>query len=76
MDPYLESPDSFPNLHHDLIFCIKEALQTRLPVSYYVQSNQRVWLEYSRRYVEPDVEVVRAAPRPRTRRTRGGVAVA
>jgi hypothetical protein len=38
MDPYLESPVWFPNLHHDLIFCIKETLQTRLPVSYYIQS--------------------------------------
>jgi hypothetical protein len=75
MDPYLESPDWFPNLHHDLIFCIKEALQPRLPGSYYIQSNQRVWMEYSQRYVEPDVEVVHSGRRPR-RRARGGVAVA
>jgi hypothetical protein len=75
MDPYLESPDWFPNLHHDLIFCIKETLQARLPGTYYVQSNQRVWLEYSRRYVEPDVEVVRSGRKPR-KRSRGGVAVA
>ena len=75
MDPYLESPDWFPNLHHDLIFCIKETLQTRLPASYYAQSNQRVWLEVSRRYVEPDVEVVRAGGESR-KRGRGGLAVA
>lgn len=75
MDPYLESPDWFPNLHHDLIFCIKETLQTRLPASYYTQSNQRIWLEYSRRYVEPDVEVVRSVGRPR-KRGRGGIAIA
>jgi hypothetical protein len=76
MDPYLESPDWFPNLHADLIFCIKEALRTRLPAFYYTQSNLRVWLEYSRRYVEPDVEVVRSGRQPRRRRSRGGVAVA
>ncbi|MGC8639537.1 MAG: DUF4058 family protein [Isosphaeraceae bacterium] len=75
MDPYLESPDWFPNLHHDLIFCIKEMLQSRLPSSYYVQSNQRVWLEYSRRYVEPDAEVVHSRP-TRRKRGRGGLAVA
>jgi hypothetical protein len=75
MDPYLESPDWFPNLHHDLIFCIKETLQTRLPAFYYTQSNQRVWLEYSRRYVEPDVEVVRAGGKAR-KRGRAGLATA
>ena len=75
MDPYLESPDWFPNLHHDLIFCIKRALQSRLPRSYYAQSNQRVWLEYSRRYAEPDLEIVRSGKGPR-QRSRGGAAVA
>jgi hypothetical protein len=75
MDPYLESPDWFPNLHHDLIFCIKQTLQIRLPGSYYAQSNQRVWLEYSRRYAEPDLEIVRSGKRPR-KRSRGGAAVA
>ncbi|MFI5458620.1 MAG: DUF4058 family protein [Isosphaerales bacterium] len=75
MDPYLESPDWFPNLHHDLIFCIKQSLRIRLPGSYYAQSDQRVWLEYSRRYAEPDVEIVRSGKRPR-KRSRGGAAVA
>jgi hypothetical protein len=75
MDPFLESPDWFPNLHHDLIFCIKETLQTRLPPGYYTQSNQRVWMEYSRRYVEPDTEIVHSGRRPR-KRGRGGVAIA
>ncbi|MFI5458617.1 MAG: DUF4058 family protein [Isosphaerales bacterium] len=40
MDPYLESPDWFPNLHHDLIFCIKQSLRIRLPGSYYAQLGQ------------------------------------
>jgi hypothetical protein len=75
MDPYLESPDWFPNLHHDLIFCIKETLQTRLTPGYYTQSNQRVWMEYSRRNVEPDTEIVRSGRRSR-KRGHGGVAVA
>ncbi len=58
MDPYLENPDWFPNLHHDLITYIKQTLQSRLPETYYAQSDQRVWLEYSRRHAEPDVEIV------------------
>ena len=66
MDPYLESPDWFPDLHDGLIFCLKESLQNLLPESYYAQSSQRIWMEYSRRYVEPDVEVVSARRSPRS----------
>src|SRR3954454_16341035 len=73
MDPYLESPDWFPDLHAGLIFCLKQSLQERLPESYYAQSSQRVWLEYTRRYVEPDVEVVKR-PRRARREDRGGIA--
>jgi hypothetical protein len=75
MDPYLESPDWFPDLHGSLIIFLKASLQNRLPESYYAQSSQRVWLEYTRRYVEPDVEVVKR-PRRARRESRGGIAVA
>jgi hypothetical protein len=75
MDPYLESPDWFPNLHHDLITHMEGALQRSLPRSYYAQSNYRIWLEYSRRYAEPDVEVVQS-PSKRRRRSRGAAAAA
>jgi Protein of unknown function (DUF4058) len=49
MDPYLESPWFFPDLHDGLIFAIKERLQPSLPEMYYAQSGQNVWLETSRR---------------------------
>lgn len=75
MDPYLESPDWFPDLHGTLITFIKGTLQQSLPESYYAQSSQRVWLEYSRRYVEPDVEVAHRTPKPR-KRSRSGTSVA
>jgi Protein of unknown function (DUF4058) len=75
MDPYLESPDWFRDLHGSLIVFMKGALQQSLPEAYYAQSSQRVWLEYSRRCVEPDVEVVHPTPKPR-KRSRGGTAVA
>lgn len=75
MDPYLESPDWFPDLHGSLIIHMKGALQRSLPPSYYAQSNYRFWLEYSQRYADPDVEVVQSAEKPR-RRSRRGVAVA
>jgi hypothetical protein len=75
MDPYLESPDWFPDLHHGLIYVMKATLKRRLPQAYYAQTNYRFWLEYSQRYAEPDVEVVRAAQKPRGR-GRGRVAMA
>jgi len=75
MDPYLESLDWFPDLHDSLITFVKGTLQQRLPEFYYAQSSQRVWLEYSQRYVEPDLEVVRSGQEAR-RRGSGGIAVA
>jgi hypothetical protein len=75
MDPYLESPEWFPDLHTSLIVHMKETIQRSLPESYSARTDYRFWLEYSRRSIEPDVEVVRASEKPR-RRKRGGVAVA
>jgi hypothetical protein len=75
MDPYLESPDWFPDLHGSLITFMKGALQQSLPEPYYAQSSQRVWLEYSRRYLEPDVKVAHPRRKPR-KRIRGGTALA
>jgi hypothetical protein len=79
MDPYLELPRFFPGLHSGLIFAIKGLLQSSLPQSYYAESDQYVWLETTRRYVEPDVNVMRerGSPRPKRRRiTQGSVAIA
>ena len=42
MDPYLESPDWFPNLHDGLITFLVGALMRRLPQPYYARSRQRV----------------------------------
>jgi hypothetical protein len=75
MDPFLESPDWFPCLHDSLIIGILGSLQQRLPESYYAQSTQRVYLETSRRYVEPDAEVLLSSRTP-TDRIRADEAVA
>jgi len=67
MDPYLESPDWFPDLHDGMIFSIKEGLQALLPRSYYARSRQRVWLGLEHRdHVEPDVDVLRSGGREAT----------
>lgn len=79
MDPYLERPRYFPGLHGGLIFAIKEILQPSLPEAYYAESNQYVWLETTKRYVEPDANVMRERGQVRPPRRRGagaGVAVA
>ena len=61
MDPYLESPDWFPDLHDGLIFTIKAALQTSLPRAYYARTRQHVWLDLGHRPpVEPDVDILRS----------------
>jgi hypothetical protein len=76
MDPYLENPDWFPCLHDSLIVLFMESLQSRLPETYYAQSSQRVWLEYTHRHIEPDVELVRSSRETRRRNRGGGVALA
>lgn len=58
MDPYLERPDVFPDLHGSLIILLKEQLQGMLPERYYAASSQRTWIDASERYVEADVDVV------------------
>jgi hypothetical protein len=76
MDPYLESPDWFPDLHGSLIIFMKSMLQRSLPGSYYAQSSQRVWLEHTQHHFEPDVEVARSAPKARKRSRGGGLTLA
>jgi hypothetical protein len=76
MDPYLESPNWFHGFHNSLITYIQEYLQPRLPDAYYAQTGQRVWLERTRRHVEPDVNVMREREAPRPGRGEGGIALA
>ena len=57
MDPFLEDPAVFPDVHDSLIFCIREALNAALPPPYYAGIASRVWLEASQRRVGPDVRV-------------------
>jgi hypothetical protein len=65
MDPYLEHPRFFPALHERLINQISDALQVALPPAYYAEMRARVWIEYSDRLIDPDVNVLRSSrPRP------------
>jgi hypothetical protein len=74
MDPYLEHPEYFPNLHRRLITYLEDELQVSLPEAYFAKSGQRVWVEYGERYLEPDVNVHRGSS-PRPSQTAVGAAV-
>lgn len=59
MDPYLEHPAIFPDLHDSMIAGLREAVNVRLPESYFARIGSRVWVEVSQRPIEPDVNVLR-----------------
>jgi hypothetical protein len=59
MDPYLEHPAIFPDLHDRLIYVISESLQVRLPPPYFADIGNRVWVDISDRSIGPDVKILR-----------------
>lgn len=58
MDPYLEHPSLWPNVHQRLITYASDALQAQLAPRYYVSIGERVYLEAPERSVYPDLWVV------------------
>lgn len=58
MDPFLEHPDFFPDLHGRLHVHLSEALQRALPPPYFAVINERLWVETTARYIEPDTDVL------------------
>ena len=71
MDPFLESPRWFPQLHQDLIAEAKKALQAVLPEDYVAASAEHVWIAGPRDRREPDFEVIRRGPIARPADDRG-----
>jgi hypothetical protein len=78
MDPFLEDPALFPDLHDSLIYCLREALNAQLPPPYFAAIAARVWVEASQRRIGPDVNVLREEQTGNGAATSsaGGVAVA
>ena len=58
MDPWLESPAVFPDIHDALIFLLREGLNAVLPRGYRAVGANRIWLEEDRHRL-PDVSVTR-----------------
>lgn len=62
MDPYLENPATWPDLHQRLIAYSAEALQPQVRPKYIARIGERVELSSFRRGYIPDVLVIRSAP--------------
>lgn len=74
MDPWLEAPGLFPDLHQTLIGEIRNAIAAQLPEPYYTGLATRLYIEESQRYVEPDINMLVGGRRPK-RSPAGGTAV-
>ena len=59
MDPWLERPGVFPDLHNGLIFLLRESLNAVLPPGYFAAGANRVWVD-DEHHREPDVSVARS----------------
>ncbi len=77
MDPFLEHPAFFPDLHDRFITHLSEALQLKLPPTYDAVIASRVWVETSRRSIGPDIHLLkRNGETGSPGETGGGTAVA
>ena len=75
MDPYLEHPLRWPDVHQGLIGCLRAVLNTLLPSGYVANIRERCQIVPSGRSIYPDVLVKRNPLAPtRAFPERGGVA--
>ena len=58
MDPYLESPEIWPDFHAQFIAAIKADLNSRLPSKYAARADRYVWIH------EPDADEPRLLGKP------------
>lgn len=66
MDPYLEDPALWPDVHHELISVARELLLAQLRPKYFVQIDERLYLandnDEARALIVPDLRVREVAP--------------
>jgi hypothetical protein len=63
MDPYLEEPRRWPDVHQSLITYIRDALQPAVRPRYHARMGERVYIMNPPRAIAPDVFLI-ARPRP------------
>ena len=56
MDPWLENPEDFPDVHDSLIAALRDAINQLLPPNYFARGARRVWIDDDQLRV-PDVGV-------------------
>ncbi|MFN7018380.1 MAG: DUF4058 family protein [Fimbriimonadales bacterium] len=64
MNPYLEQRRFWGGVHHRLITYTADALQTQLRPRYFVNIEERVYIEESQRAIVPDVALLQAPHSP------------
>src|SRR5688572_28865024 len=61
MDPYLEAPGLWPDVHDELISAIRNQLNQHLPGHYHARTRERVYIsdetDPGRQFLIPDVHV-------------------
>lgn len=62
MDPWLEHPAVWPDVHHRLITYLCDELAGRIAPNYYARHGERLVIETSGREIAPDVVVSRRRP--------------
>ena len=72
MDPWLEDPNIWPEVHNSLIVYLRDEIQSKLLPRYVAKIESRVYLEGVDRSVVPDVSVRREKKPSKS----GGIAVA
>jgi len=65
MDPYLEEPASWPDVHQRLITYLADDLQSSLPHDYIARIGERVYLVEPERNIYPDVVLLQRPIRER-----------
>ena len=78
MDPYLEEPGLWPDVHHELISVMREMLNRAVRPKYHVRVEERVYVsdeeDPGREVIVPDLRVAESGRR--TRRSRPGAKAA
>lgn len=73
MDPYLEHPAIWPDVHQGIITYTRDHLRQQLGPGFYLSIGERVYVEFEERGIYPDVAIIE---RPRGARAPTGTATA
>jgi Protein of unknown function (DUF4058) len=76
MDPWLESPGVFPDLHSSFATDLRAALTKVLPAPFFAAISMRFYMEESGRRTEPDVDLLTRSSGSAIESSSGGTATA